>query len=227
MNHTWSKRNSNSTFDVAMGSYDGAEICELIGLFILNSLQNLFGKDIGLYRDDGLAVLNTKSGRLGDKARQTLTRAFNDLGLNITTLTNQQTTNFLDVTFDLSNNLYKPYRKPNNEPLYINRSSNHPPPIIRELPKAVNKRINALSCDRQTFDRAAPTYNDALSKSNFNVQLEYEQHNNTNKRQTRQRNVLWYNPPYSKNVKTNLAHNFLQLIDKHFPPNNKLHAQTF
>ncbi len=195
----------------------------LIGLFILNSLQNLFGKDIGLYRDDGLAVLNTKSGRLGDKARQTLTRAFNDLGLNITTLTNQQTTNFLDVTFDLSNNSYKPYREPNNEPLYINRLSNHPPPIIRELPKAVNKRINAQSCDRQTFDRAAPTYNDALSKSNFNVQLEYEQHNNTNKRQTRQRNVLWYNPPYSKNVKTNLAQNFLQLIDKHFPPNNKLH----
>ena len=80
-NHTLSKRNSNSTFDVTMGSYDGAEICELVGLFILNCLQTLFGKDVGLYRDDGLAVLNTKSGRLGDKARQDLTRAFNDLGL--------------------------------------------------------------------------------------------------------------------------------------------------
>ena len=44
-NQTRSKR----YFDVAMGSYHGAEICELIGLFILNSLQNLFGKDIGLY----------------------------------------------------------------------------------------------------------------------------------------------------------------------------------
>ena len=48
---------------------------------------------------------------------------------------------------------------------------------------------------------------DALSKSNFNVQLEYEQQNNTRKRHNRQRNVLWYNPPYSKNVKTNLAQN--------------------
>ena len=197
-NHTWSKRNSNSTFDVTMGSYDGAEICELVGLFILNSLQTLFGKDVGLYRDDGLAVLNTKSGRLGDKARQDLTRAFNDLGLNITTLTNQQSTNFLDVTFDLTNNSYKPYRKPDNEPLYINHSSNHPPHILRELPKSINKRINALSCDRQTFDQSAPTYSDALSKSNFNVQLEYEQQNNTRKRHNRQRNVLWYNPPYSK-----------------------------
>ena len=94
-NHTWSKRNSNSTFDVTLGSYDGAEICELVGLFILNSLQTLFGKNVGLYRDDGLAVLNTKSGRLGDKARQDLKRTFNDLGLNITTLTNQQSRNFL------------------------------------------------------------------------------------------------------------------------------------
>ena len=34
---------------------------------------------------------------------------------------------------------------------------------------------------------------------------------------------LWYNPPYSKNVKTNVAQTFLNLIDKHFPPSNKLH----
>ncbi len=34
----WTKKDSNSLFDVTMGSYDGAEICELIGLFILNNL---------------------------------------------------------------------------------------------------------------------------------------------------------------------------------------------
>ena len=34
--------------------------------------------------------------------------------------------------------------------------------------------------------------------------------------------MIWFNPPYSKNVKTNIARDFLQLIDKHFPPNNKL-----
>ena len=32
-----------------------------------------------------------------------------------------------------------------------------------------------------------------------------------------------FNPPFSKNVKTNIARNFLCLIDKHFPPNHKLH----
>jgi len=40
-----------------MGSYDDAEVCELVGLFILNDLCNIYGKEnIGLYRDDGLAV---------------------------------------------------------------------------------------------------------------------------------------------------------------------------
>ena len=38
-----------------------------------------------------------------------------ELGLSITALTNQQRTNFLDITFDLANDTYKPYRKPNDE----------------------------------------------------------------------------------------------------------------
>ena len=97
----------------------------------------------------GLVLLDTKSGRLSDKARKDLTHAFNELGLNITAQANQLSTNFLDITFDLSNGTYKPYRKPNDEPLYINRHSNHPPPIIRELPISVNKRINSLSCNKE------------------------------------------------------------------------------
>ena len=47
-NTAWIKKN-NSSFDVTMGSYDGAEVCELVGLFILNDLCNEYGKDnIGL-----------------------------------------------------------------------------------------------------------------------------------------------------------------------------------
>ena len=102
-----------------MGSFDGAEVSELVGLFILNSLQKLFGKTVGLYRDDGLSVLNTNSGRLCDKARKDILHTFNELGLSITALTNQTSTNFLDVTFDLTNGTYKPHRKPNNFTLTV------------------------------------------------------------------------------------------------------------
>ena len=51
-----------------MGSYTGAEMCELVGLFILNHLGKKFGKkNIGLYRDDGLAIIKSRSTRLEDK----------------------------------------------------------------------------------------------------------------------------------------------------------------
>ena len=32
----------------------------------------------------------------------------------------------------------------------------------------------------------------------------------------RQREILWFNPPYSKNVKSKIGHEFLKLVDKHF-----------
>ena len=67
----WTKKDSEGLFDVTMGSHDGAEICELVGLFILNHLSKKFGKEsIGLYRDDGLALIKSKSARLADKTRK-------------------------------------------------------------------------------------------------------------------------------------------------------------
>ena len=81
-----------------MGSYDGAEIYELVGLFILSKLKDTFGNNIGFYRDDGLVLLDTKSSRLSDKARKDLTHAFNELGLNITAQANQLSTNSVSYT---------------------------------------------------------------------------------------------------------------------------------
>ena len=154
-NRKWTKRDSDSTFDVTMGSYDGAEVCELVGLFMLHSLQGRFGKNIGLYRDDGLALIQTKSGRLSDKGRKDLIQTFNDFGLKITAQANEQLINFLHLTLNLTDGTYKPYRKPNDKSLYINRSSNHPPSIIRQLPLSINRRIYTLSCDKQAFDSTA------------------------------------------------------------------------
>ena len=39
----------------------------------------------------------------------------------------------------------------------------------------------------------------------------------------RKRKIIWFNPPYSMNVKTNTGKIFLQLIKKHFPRHNNLH----
>ena len=49
-----------------MGSYDGAEICELVGIYILTRLATVIKKiDCGLYRDDGLLIL--RSLNIGNK----------------------------------------------------------------------------------------------------------------------------------------------------------------
>ena len=39
----------------------------------------------------------------------------------------------------------------------------------------------------------------------------------------RQCNVIWFNPPFSQNVKTNIERNSLKLIEKHFPLHHRLH----
>ena len=202
-----------------------AQRCELVGLFILNSLAEKYGKDyVGLYRDDGLILLKGTSKRLADKARKDLHKLLaENFQLKITAEICHQTVNFLDLTFNLHEQSYKPYRKPNNDPLFINSHSNHPPSIIKQIPLSVNKRISQLSSDQNAFSAAAPMYEGALNHSNYHVNLHYTPSNNSNGNKRRQRNIIWFNPPYSKNVRTNVGKIFLNLIDKHFPPSNCLH----
>ena len=58
----WVKQ-GNTNFDVTMGSFDGAEVCELVGLFVLEKIKStLNSPNIGLYRDDGLAVFENHNG---------------------------------------------------------------------------------------------------------------------------------------------------------------------
>ena len=45
----------------------------------------------------------------------------------------------------------------------------------------------------------------------------------TTKKRTRNRKIIWYNPPYNKAVKTNIGRRFLSLIKIHFPKDNPLH----
>ena len=47
---------ANNMFDVTMGSYDGAETCELIGAYMLSLIAPKFKNEVGLYHDDGLLI---------------------------------------------------------------------------------------------------------------------------------------------------------------------------
>ena len=130
-NKLWEKIINESLFDITMRSYDGAEICELVGLNILSFLGKVYGiQNVGFYRDDGLACLHKISGPAPDKIRE-------NFGFKITITTNLKTVNFLDATFNLCTGKYQPYKKPNDTPTYINVNSNHPPNIIKALPNNI------------------------------------------------------------------------------------------
>ena len=108
----WVKKGNNSLFDVTMGSYDGAEICELVGLYLLSPLSTVIDKsNVGLYRDDGLAAINNANGPKLDRIRKDIIALFKEEGLSITTETNLIETDLLDITFNLATKKYFPFRK--------------------------------------------------------------------------------------------------------------------
>ena len=99
----WEK---SSAFDGTMESCDGAEIFELVGLYLLSQLQNL-NINLGLYRDDGLAVTN-HTPREAEMTKKKLCRIFKDNDLRIVVEANKKVTDFLDTTLDLHTGSYKP-----------------------------------------------------------------------------------------------------------------------
>ena len=68
----WVEKGDSGLFDANIGSYDGAEVCELVGLYILNRLSEKYNKEsTGLYRDDGLAVFSNISAPQTDRIKKT------------------------------------------------------------------------------------------------------------------------------------------------------------
>ena len=123
-----------------MGSWDGAEVADLVGLYLLSQLTDL-PIDVGLYRDDGLAVCRL-SGRQAELTKKKLCAIFKDNGLNITAEANRKDVNFLDINLNLDTGIYRPYMKPNDSPLYVNKNSNHPRGILENIPHSVNRRLS-------------------------------------------------------------------------------------
>ena len=68
-------------------------------------------------------------------------------------------------------------------------------------------------------------FNDAFKTSGYREGLQYVRSDISadRNRRNRPRKIIWFNPPYSVNVQTNVARSFLCLIDKHFPRSHSLH----
>ena len=106
---TWLKKGKSGLFDITMGSYHAAKVCELVALIILSKLAQLLGHDnVGLYRDDALAIIKNSAGKDVSNACRRIKSTFNKIGLEITTEPNLRATNFVHVTLDNGNGSFYP-----------------------------------------------------------------------------------------------------------------------
>ena len=218
----WQKK-SDPEFDVPMGGYDSAEVCDIVGLYILSLLEKLGVKaEFGLFKDDGLAVSNATP-RETEQIKKKICKVFESLGLNITIEANKKVVQFLDVELNLNDGTYKPYIKPNDVPLYVNKESSHPPSILKNIPLSINRRLSALSSSEEIFESIKPIYQQALNSAGYNFELKFQKEPKKMKKRCRKRKILWFNPPWSSAVKTNIGAQFLKLVDKHFPKGHPLH----
>ena len=106
-------------------------MCELVGIYIHWKLEKILPKsNFGLYRDIGLALLRNLNGQRTEKIRKNIIGVFKDIGFSLETETNLKEVDFLDVSVNLRNGTYCPYKKSNVRLLYIHSLTNHPTNVI-------------------------------------------------------------------------------------------------
>ena len=154
--------------------------------------------------------------------KKKLCKVFKDNGLTITIEANVKNVNFLDINLDLETGVFKPFMKPNDQPVYVHNLSNHPPGILRNIPHSVNRRLSVISANEDVFKTAIPPYQEALKKSGYNFDLTYDPPSPNQQKRCRKRKITYFNPPYSQNVQSNIGEQFFKALDKCFPQNHVL-----
>ena len=142
-----------------MGAYNGAEVCKLNGIFMLSLLSKHINKNYNrLYTVEGLAILKNTSVPEAEKLKKRFQKLFKQKDLDIIVQCNLKITNYLDITLNLNDGWYRPYRKPNEDTKYIPINSDHPPSIIKEIPGSIEKRLSILSSSKDNFQEPVIYY---------------------------------------------------------------------
>ena len=159
-----------------------------------------------------------------EKNKKHLQEVFKDNGLDVIIECNIKVVNYLDVTFNLNDGTYWSYQKPDNIIQYIHVESNHPPNIIKQIPKTIEKCLSQLSSNKEIFNESAPFYEDKLHQSGYQQKLKQNPViTKTHSKRNHKRNIIWFNPTFNRNVSTKIGKYFLNLLDKHFLRNHRLH----
>ena len=216
----WIKKGEGGNFDVSIGAYDGAQICELVGCVLLYSINKIMDpNNHGLYRDDGLIIVDNSTPKKCDGIRKKLYKLFEDFGFRLDVTTDLKITDYLDITLNLYSGTVSPFRKRNQDLRYVNKGSNHPIQVFKHVPKGIEHRLSNNSSNREIFERTKQEYEEALKNDGYRVNLEYKNRDRigTHGRRNRPRKILWFNPPYNMEVVNNLGKEFFKILKRNFP----------
>ena len=97
--------------------------------------------------------------------KETPKNVFKNNGLGVITYCNMKIVNYLDIPFNLNDGTYRPYQKSDNIMQYMYVESNHPPIIMKQILKTIEKRFFHLSSTEEIFNEPAPFHGDKLQQS--------------------------------------------------------------
>ena len=118
--------------------------------------------NVELYRDDGVATC-TKTPKQVEAIKREMYK--NRTACKSLLKPPKKVVDFLEITLDLRKAIYKSYKEPNSNLTPIHKQSNHPPSIIKNLPKSINKRLSTNSKNAQIFNEVQPPYTEDLKRT--------------------------------------------------------------
>ena len=134
------------------------------------------------------------NGQQIDRMHKNIIKTFKDIGFAIDVETNLKIVAFLDITFNLNNGTCRPYKKPNDLLLHINKSSNHPLQIINQMPKIISECLSRNSSNEQVFNSSKFQYEKALRDSAYtDFKLKFNKTSNNHTKRNQQHNIIWFN----------------------------------
>ena len=159
------------------------------------------------------------NGQQIDQMRKIIIKTLKDIGFAMNVESNFKIVDFLDITFHFNNGTNRPYKKPNDLFLYINKSSNHPPQIINQFAENITEHLSKNSSNEEVFNLSKYQYEKALRDSGYiNFKLEFNKTSNNHTKSNRQRNIIWFNPLFSRAVSTNVGKGFSNYYATTFHP---------
>ena len=100
--------------------------------------------------------------------------------------------------------------------------------MINQLQRSCSNWLSNNSSSGEIFNSSKYEYERALKNSGYQqAKLIFNKKEHRKQERNHSQNIIWFNPPFTRNVTINIVKWFLNLVDTNFPKSNKLHKIFF